>query len=184
MVTGFPRDFHSGELNTNLPSQAPFTQVTALDPVERARRPSSHQTRSFLGRQNAAPALRCPPLWRSLKAEVSCLRKDLLEVLAKTPKPFEDHCPRMQTPWPGSISEVLMLCCNRCRMAHERFTNPAATHCSRLIFYSTDRGSTQGRSVDVGPTSFAELWDARRHTSLGGVNLVGSPDRASRTRAG
>jgi hypothetical protein len=65
---------------------------------------------SFLGGDRTG----LPPIWiaswRSLKAEVSCLEKDLLEVLAKTRKPFEDHCPRMQIPWPGSISEVLMLC--------------------------------------------------------------------------
>ena len=31
----------------------------------------------------------------------SNLEKDHLEVLAMTLKPFEEPCPRMQTPWPG-----------------------------------------------------------------------------------
>jgi hypothetical protein len=35
------------------------------------------------------------------------LRKDHLEVVATNAKPFEEPCPRMRSPWPGSISEVI-----------------------------------------------------------------------------
>ena len=33
----------------------------------------------------------------------SNLKKDRLEVLAVTLKPFEELCPRMKAPWPGPI---------------------------------------------------------------------------------
>jgi hypothetical protein len=46
---------------------------------------------------------------------------------------------------------------NRCRIAYDRFTNPAATHCSRLIFYSMQTGSTQGQAWVSPLASFAEL---------------------------
>src|ERR1700756_4167610 len=94
VVTGFPRDFHSGEL---------ATKCLACG--------------ASLGARTRLP-LSCGSAYSALaEAEVSHQRKILWRFLRKTPKPFEDRCPRMQTPWPGSISEVLMLCCNRCRMS-------------------------------------------------------------------
>ena len=39
----------------------------------------------------------------------SNLRKDHLEVVATNAKPFEEPCPRIKTPWPGLISELLSL---------------------------------------------------------------------------
>jgi hypothetical protein len=60
------------------------------------------------------------------------LKKDHLEVLAVTLKPFEELCPRIKTPWPELNSWI---CCLmfRCRTRDESCTNLArlATHCSR-----------------------------------------------------
>ena len=50
------------------------------------------------------PLLEAVPISAPAEAEESGLKKDLLEVLAKTLKPFEEPCPRIETPWPRPIS--------------------------------------------------------------------------------
>ena len=97
MLTGFPPDFHIGEL---LPSQprrlGPRDSGTLKD--SNARLPLElwaeiHSARAHATRQRKS----------------SNLRKDHLEVVATNAKPFEEPCPRIETPWPGLISELFSL---------------------------------------------------------------------------
>ena len=61
--------------------------------------------------------------------------KDRLEVLALRRKPFEEPCPRMQTPWPGQFQRFSLV--SATLMPDERRelrTNARlATHCSRRV---------------------------------------------------
>jgi hypothetical protein len=52
------------------------------------------------------PLIRPYTFRRRPKRKISNLRKDHLEVVATYAKPFEEPCPRIQTPWPGSIAEI------------------------------------------------------------------------------
>ena len=54
-------------------------------------------------RRNATPAPHGCPVSARAEAEELFSVKDHLEVFAIYAQPFEDHCPRMQTPWPGSF---------------------------------------------------------------------------------
>jgi len=53
----------------------------------------------------------------------SNLRKDHLEVVATNAKPFEELCPRIKTPWPGLISELVSLLNNLDAVETKRIRN-------------------------------------------------------------
>ena len=90
-----------GELSTlrNHKASTTFAQAvrTQLQGSGRGKPPASHIL--------AHDEKRLPPevAVKSAQAEAEAfkLKKDHLEVLALTRKPFEEPCPRMQTPWPG-----------------------------------------------------------------------------------
>lgn len=66
------------------------------------------------------------------RTEDSKLRKDRLEVLAKTHKPFEELCPRIEAPWPrrnfSGFTFWVCLLLTRCRTRYERFNKCPASH--------------------------------------------------------
>ena len=90
-----------------LPAAAQSCQPVALTgfpPVLHMAGSSTQQTaEAFCARQNAssAPPKQC--LFGTCRGGSSQFNKDRLEVLAIDAEPFEELCPRMQTPWPGSI---------------------------------------------------------------------------------
>ena len=68
----------------------------------------------FGATRNASSALKSYALSAQAEAEDHELRKDLLEVFANYAKPFEELCPRIKTPWPGSyFLGYLFRCRNR-----------------------------------------------------------------------
>ena len=78
------------------------------------------------------------------EAEAEKLGKRTFGGLAKNAKPFEEPCPRMRTPWPGSIADSF--CCSTLDAGSVReIQNPAqpATLCSRFIFYTTGPATVQ-----------------------------------------
>lgn len=88
----------------------------------------------------------------------SNLRKDHLEVVATNAKPFEELCPRIKTPWPGLISELVSLLNNLDAIETKRIrnSNPQLNVIENFLCCTTfDAGPT--REFQKCPASHAML---------------------------
>ena len=117
------------------------------------RSPFGAQRRTKFNLLNAVRAMcrgfrgRMSPIFRHMPRRKRLnLRKDRLEVLLK---PFEEPCPRMRIPWPGSIVALKL----RCQTSGESCTKSSgkATHCSRrnCLYHVTGMGARRKRKYST-----------------------------------
>src|SRR5207302_5340515 len=125
----------------------PFPVVTSDSGTCRARAPLWEL---WIRDRTQPPLIWCPYFGKSSgtcsatqpKRKSANLEKDRVEVLAKTPKPFEDHCPRMITPWPGQFQRLFSLCWIDAGQATRDSQKRPASHIllSTFVFYTTSAG--------------------------------------------